>query len=332
MHVGVMASILLFLTAAQAADYYQGRQIRLIVSTPAGSAYDTYARLIQKFMPEHIPGRPAIVVQNMEGSSGLQAANYLANGAPRDGTVIGAVEANIPTAPLFFPGNAKFDSTQMNWIGSITSDPFIGFTFNSRLRTYEQARQETFIMGAPSARSYSAQMPQVSNALFGTKFKLIVGYAGSEAVKLAMERGELDGTFGNAWSDLKAQRPGWIAERKVNILTQFALKRHPDLPDVPLFIDQAKTLEDKELLTMLAAPQEWAKPYVAPPGTQQEPLTILRAAFSATVMDRRFVDATHTAGLDVYAPLDGEALARLVTQLANTPPAFVKRARDMLAM
>jgi tripartite-type tricarboxylate transporter receptor subunit TctC len=326
-----LALLIGFAAPASAADFYQGKQIRLIVSTGASGAYDTYGRLIVQFMPDHIPGHPAMFVENMAGSSGLQATNYLANTAPKDGTVIGAVEANIPTAPLFLPENAKFVADDFAWIGNIAADPFIGYVWaTSKMKTYEDAKSTQFLMGAPDARSYSAQMVRVSNILFGTKLKLIAGYSGSNEVKLAMERGEIDGTFGNAWSSLKADKPEWVAQHKIRIVMQFGLEPHPDLTDVPLFVDQAKNEEDRQLLELLAAPQVFAKPYLAPPGTPAERLAILRKAFDDTLNDPRFRQAAENVHLGVYKPLNGEELAAAVARVSSTPAAIVKRAKDML--
>ncbi|HWG06058.1 MAG TPA: tripartite tricarboxylate transporter substrate-binding protein [Beijerinckiaceae bacterium] len=318
---------------ARSADFYQGKQIRLIVGTTAAGAYDAYGRLIAQFMPAHIPGHPAMIVENMGGSSGLQAANYLANGAPKDGTVIGAVEANTPVAPLLLPENAKFDANAFAWIGNITSDPFIGYVWaTSKMQTYEDAKTAQFIMGAPTARSYSAQMALVSNVMFGTKFKLVAGYTGSNEVKLAMQRGEIDGTFGNGWGSLKADDPDWITQHKVRIVTQFGLERHPDLPDVPMFIDQAKTDADRQLLTLLSAQQEFAKPYLAPPGTPVDRLAILRRAFDDTLSDPAFRQAVAAIHLDIYKPMNGDELTASVANVSRTPADIAKRARDMLGL
>ena len=316
---------------APAADFYEGKQIRLIVSTPPSGAYDTYARLIAPTLAENIPGRPTIFVQNMGGAAGIQAANYLANAAPKDGTVIGAVQNNIPTAPLLSPEIAKFSIADFAWIGSITSDPFVAYVWHeSKLQTYEQAKTEEFIVGAPAARSYSAQMAQVSNELFGTKFKLVLGYSGSDEVKLAMERGEIGGTFGNAWSSLKVQAPTWISEKKVRIITQFGFKPHPELLGVPMFIDQAKTQEDRELLELLQVPQEFARPLLTPAGIPEERLTILRKAFDDTLKGPKFLDALKKANLDLFNPLNGEELTAMVTKVSKTPPAVIKRTKDIL--
>ena len=315
---------------ANAADFYQGKQICLIVSTTASGAYDAYARLMAQFLADNISGHPAIFVQNMGGSSGLQAANYLATSAPKDGTVIGAVESNIPVAPLFLPEIAKFDANDFAWIGSITSDPFIAYVWGtSKLQTYEDAKKMQFIMGASAARSYSAQMAQVSNVLFGTKFKIVLGYSGSDEVKLAMERGEIDGTFGNSWSSLKTQEPEWISEHKIRIITQFGLKPHPELADVPMFFDQAKNDEDRRLLELLEIQQDFAKPYLAPPGIPADRLAILRKAFDGTLKDPKLLGGRQKFEFRHPRSSEREELAALVAKVSKTSPAVVKRAKDI---
>jgi tripartite-type tricarboxylate transporter receptor subunit TctC len=317
-------------SAANAADVYQGRQIRLIVSTPPSGAYDIYARMLAPIMAAHIPGKPAIYVENMGGSAGMQASNYLANSAPKDGTVIGAVQNNIPTAPILSPEIAKFDASAFQWIGSVTSDPFIGYVWkDSKLQTYEEAKAKEFIMGAPAVRSFSGQMALISNRLFGTKFKLVIGYPGSNDVKLAMERGEIDGTFGNSWNSVKTQAADWVRDHKIRIITQFGLTPHPDLAGVPMFIDQAKTPDDRALLELLAIQQVFAKPYLAPPGVPADRVAILRTAFIDAVKDPAFLGAMKKANLDVLDPLSGEEVAALVAKAARTPPAIVKRATDI---
>jgi tripartite-type tricarboxylate transporter receptor subunit TctC len=286
----VVALVMGIAAPANAADFYQGKQIRLIVSTTPSGGYDTFARLMAPYFAEHIPGHPGIFVQNMAGGAGLQATNYLANGAPRDGTVIGAVENNIPTASLLIPDLAKFDVNDFAWIGSITSDPYIAYVWGaSKLQTYEDAKRMQAIIGASAVRSYGVQMAQISNVLFGTKFKIVVGYSGSDEVKLAMERGEIDGTFGNAWSSLKTEEPTWITEHKIRIIAQFGLEPHPDLAGVPMFFDQAKNDDDRQLLELTEVQQDYAKPFLAPPGIPAYRLTVLRQAFVDTLNDPRFL-------------------------------------------
>src|SRR5205085_4946081 len=140
-----------------------------------------------RFMPAHLPGRPAIVVQNMPGASGLKAANYLSSNAPPDGTVIAGVHNGIPTAPFEEPKQAFFDANRLSWIGSISEDPFVGYVWHTApARTFEDAKRSELVIGNSSVNSMGAKVAIVSNALFGTKFKLVIGYESASKVKLAL--------------------------------------------------------------------------------------------------------------------------------------------------
>ncbi len=314
--------------AAHAAEdeFYRGKQIRLILSSGPGGVYDTYGRLIARFLPAHLPGRPTIVVQNFAGASGLRAANYLYNNAPRDGTVIAGVHNGIPTAPFEEPKQAHFDVNKLSWIGSISEDPFVGYVWHtSPVQRYEDAKKSGVVIGSASINSMGAKMAIVSNALFGTKFKLVIGYEDSSKVKLALEQGELQGTFANSWGDLKTQQPDWIRDKKVTIIIQHGYRKDPDLPNVPLIIDQVKNEGDRQALDLLLERQKFARPYVAPPGMPHDRLQLLRRAFDATARDPDFVKSVQAARLTVDNPMTGEQLTDEVARLSATPVAVMER-------
>jgi len=269
-HVGPALAVLMAIIepgrTADAAedDFYKGKQIRLVLSSAAGGVYDTFGRLIARFLPAYLPGRPTIIVQNMPGASGLKATNYIYNNAPRDGTVIAGVHNGIPTAPFEEPKQTHFDVNRLSWIGSISEDPFVGYVWHtSRVQTYEDAKKSEVVIGSASVNSMGSKMAILSNALFGTKFKLVIGYEDSSTVKLALE--------GNSWGDLKTQQPDWIRDKKVRIIIQDGYRKVPDLPDVPLIIDQAKTDADRQALDLMLERQKFARPYVAPPGLSARP-------------------------------------------------------------
>jgi len=301
-------------------DFYRGKQIRLIISSGPAGVYDTYGRLLARFLPAHLPGRPTVIVQNMPGASGIRATNYLYNNAPRDGTVMAGVHNGIPTAPFEEPKQTHFDVSTLSWIGSISEDPFIGYVWHtSPVQTYEDAKTSQVVIGSASVNSMGAKMAILSNVLFGTKFKLVIGYEDSAKVKLALERGELQGTFANSWGDLKTQQPDWIRDRKVTIIVQHGYHKDPDLPHVPLIIDQIKTDFDRQALDLLLARQKFARPYVAPPGLPRERLELLRRAFDATIRDPDFASALNATRLAVDNPMTGEQLTDEIVRLSATP-------------
>ena len=186
-------------------------------------------------LKDHIPGNPTIIVQNMPGASGVKTANYMATQAPRDGTVIAATHSSIITAALTSPGAASFDATKFSWIGSATSDPYLGYVWHtSRIMTLADARTTEVIMGGVSVGSAGVDLAILARDMFGLKIKIVTGYKSSNVVKLAMERGEVDGTFANAWSSLQGADPEWLTAGKVRIIVQHGFRKHPALPDVPL--------------------------------------------------------------------------------------------------
>lgn len=317
--------------AENPAAFYRGKQIRLVVSTDAGGAYDTYARLMAQVLKDHIPGHPTIVIQNMPGASGLKTANYMAATAPRDGTVIASTHASILTSQLTSPGAATFEAPKLSWIGSITTDPFVGYVWHTvPIRSLDDARTTEVIMGGVSVGSSSVDYAILARELFGMKFKIVTGYKASNDVKLAMERGEVQGTFANGWSSIKAAEPEWLRDRKIRIIVQHGFRKLPELPDVPLFIDLAQNEADRQALVFMLARQEAAKPYFAPPDVPPERLAILRRAFDATVRDPRFAALASKANVALEGPMTGDEVAALVSKVAQTPPAVIQRVTRML--
>jgi tripartite-type tricarboxylate transporter receptor subunit TctC len=330
-----IVAVLLMCSGAMAADsdadFYKSKQIRLLVSTDAGTVYDTYARLIAQYLPTYIPGHPSILVENMPGASGLRVANYMASIAPRDGTVIAAVHSSVPTADLFTPDTGKFTSTKLSWIGSASREPFVGIIWNSvPVTTLEDLRTREITVGGASLGSASVDMAIIMKDVFGLKLKLVTGYKSSLEVKFAMEKREIDGTLGNAWGSVKTEAPEWLRDHKIRVLTQFGLTKHPELPDVPLFIDIAKTAPDRQMLELLLARQEFAKPYFAPPDIPPQRLQVLRLAFDETMHDQAFLADAKARLLEINA-MSGADLAAKVEQLENTPRSIIDRINAVFA-
>jgi tripartite-type tricarboxylate transporter receptor subunit TctC len=324
----------LLTTAADAAPgepFYAGKQIRLIVSTEAGGAYDTYARLVAQVLKDHIPGNPSIIVQNMPGASALKAANYIATLAPRDGTVIAGTHSSIITAALTSPGAASFNPTTFSFIGSATSDPYLGYVWHtSPIMRLEDARNTDVVMGGVSVGSAGVDLAILAREMFGLKLKIVTGYKSSNEIKLAMERGEVEGTFANAWSSIRGAEPEWLTSGKVRIIVQHGFRKHPALPEVPSIFEFATSEADRQALVFMLARQEAAKPYFAPPQVPIAQLTVLRRAFDEMVRDPKFLDLASKAAVTVDQPMTGEEVAALVASVAQTPAAVIARVNRML--
>ncbi|HTI85743.1 MAG TPA: tripartite tricarboxylate transporter substrate-binding protein [Alphaproteobacteria bacterium] len=316
---------------ATADDFYKGKEVRLIVSTTPGGAYDNYARLLAPALAEHLPGHPTVIVQNMPGAGGLKTANYIYAAAPRDGTVIAGTHSSVPTAPLTTPEVARFDANKLSWIGSITSDPFVGYVWHTApIKTLNDARTTEVIIGGISVGTAGVDYAILARDMFGLKLKIVTGYKGSNDVKLAMESGEVQGTFANGWTSLNTAQPDWLRDKKIRIIVQHGFKKLPELPDVPLLIDFAQTDADRQALFFTLARQVIAKPYFGPPELPAERLATLRRAFDDAIHDPKFVATGTKAGLSLIDPMTGEELAALVRQLSETPPSVIGRIDGML--
>jgi tripartite-type tricarboxylate transporter receptor subunit TctC len=330
-----LSAVALSAGVADAADngFYAGKQIELLSGSEPPGVYDAYVRLLAKYMPKYIPGQPTIVVQYMPGAGGIKVTNYIANIAPRDGTVFAGTIAGAPTAALMTPDVAKFDINKLSWIGSAARDPYIGYVWHSsKIQTLEDAKKMPSTMGGTSAGTAGVDMVILADAFFGFKFKLVAGYQTSADVKLAMEKGELDGTFANAWSDLKTLNYDWVRDGKVRIIVQHGFAKDPALPgDAPLFIDQAKTDADRQALYLMLARQEASKPFFASPDLPPGRLDILRHAFDAAIKDPGFVQDATAAHLSVDGAMTGDELAQMVTKLSATPTTVVERVKTTLA-
>jgi tripartite-type tricarboxylate transporter receptor subunit TctC len=310
--------------AETVADFYRGKTIKLYISSTPGAGYDIYARLLARFMGEHIPGRPAILPQNMPGAEGRIAAAYIYNVAARDGLSLAALNRSVALAQAMGTVKLKFDSARFNWIGNPASDNSTLATWHTTgVQTIEDAKRREITIGA-TGDGNSYIYPKVLNAVVGTKFKIIRGYPGGNEVNLAMENGEVGGRGDNAWGSWKSARPTWLAEHKINILVQIGLHRAPDLPDVPLLIELARNPDDLALFKFLSEPAALGHPVVTSPGVPVERVKALRDGFDATIVDPAFLAEAKRQKREIN-PLPGAEEERIVNDILATPASVRER-------
>jgi tripartite-type tricarboxylate transporter receptor subunit TctC len=320
-------------TAASAqpvADFYRGKTLSMVIATSPGGDYDLRARLVARHMSRHIPGEPSIVARNMPGAVGVQAANWLATVAPRDGTVVHAIMQNMSAYQALGGSSVEFDTRKFFWVGNTTDTPnVINSWHTTGIKTIQDVMTRELVVGAPGTATSSVYYPKALNELVGTKFKIVSGYPGGNDVNLAMERGEVGGRGSNSWASWKATHPQWLAEKKVYILVQIALKRNPELPDVPTMMELAKNEDDRAVLAFLSADTPISRAYVTTPGTPPDRVAALRRAFDATMKDPAFLAEAQKANVDI-SPSTGEEAQKFSDLIANTPPAVVARAKAIL--
>jgi tripartite-type tricarboxylate transporter receptor subunit TctC len=314
---------------ARAADtpYFDGKTITILYGGGESGGYVTYARLLSLHYGRLIPGHPRMIVKGAPGAGTLVAANQLYEAAQPDGTVIGTVGGGTATAELFKTPNIRFDPRKFVWLGSLTSDVSLGISWHtSPVKTIDDARHREMIVGGGGPTSGNVLFPVVINRVLGTKFKIITGYKSSAEVMLAVERGELDGVMSWNYSSVRASHMDLIRDGKVNVMVQFALKKHRELANVPLITDFAKNDDERAILDLVFSRQEMGRPFMAPPNTPPAVAKILRDAFAAMIKDRAFLADAERQRLDINQPMTGAEIDALIAGLYRTPRAVVERA------
>jgi tripartite-type tricarboxylate transporter receptor subunit TctC len=310
------------------ADFYKkNHTIRLVVSSDAGGGYDAYARLLARHIGKHIPGNPNIIVQNMPGAGGLAAANFLYNAAPKNGTVIGGLQREVPFIQILGQPGPKFVTAKFNWLGSLASEVTLCVSWNtSPVKTFADLKKTELIVGG-SGPNDTEQVPAILNNLLDTKFKIITGYPSSTAITLAVERGEVNGICAS-YSSLSTRNANWFRDKKVNLLVQAALQKHPDLPNVPLAIDQTNDPDVKKLLELNDARLEVGRPFVIPPGVPADRVKALRAAFVATAKDPEFLADAKKQRHEIDL-VSGDEMQSLLERISTTPQTLIARLADV---
>jgi tripartite-type tricarboxylate transporter receptor subunit TctC len=333
--VGALAAALLGLsiasaTAQDAADFFKGRTIRIVVGFGVGGGYDLYARLLARHLSRHIPGEPNIVVENMEGAGSVRAANYVYEAAPRDGTVIAAVNQNAPMYQLLGGEGARFRAADVSWLGSLTHSNEVLYTWHtSGITSLDQAKAREVVLGAVAITSDSYIYPTVINGLLGTGFRIVNGYATGQALNLAVERGEVMGRGGTSWASVSSSRPTWTKEKAINILVQVGPRKEADLPDVPLLAELIADAEDRRLVGVISLPLALGYAYWVPPGVPPGRVAALRAAFEATAADAALRAEADQRAI-IVRPQAGNDIEALVKQTAATPKPVIEKVVRLL--
>jgi tripartite-type tricarboxylate transporter receptor subunit TctC len=305
--------------ADQIAEFYKGKQIRFIIRSNVGGTYDLYGRLVSRHMPRHIPGNPTMLPINMGGGGGIKAANYVADIAPRDGTILTlvsqglAVDQGLGLNPSF-----KADLRTFNWIGNLSSaGQVVVMWHTSPTKTLADAMKRETVIGTTGAGSSAVQIGAVLVNVVGAKIKLIVGYPDAHGVNLAMERGEVEGRSSSPWPSYFAATPHYVTDKLIVPLVQVGMTKEPELPHIPLLRDLAKTPEQREILDFLSMSVEIGRPVATTPGTPPERTAALRKAFDAMLNDPAFIADAEKQRLELRA-MNGGALADLVRAVIET--------------
>jgi tripartite-type tricarboxylate transporter receptor subunit TctC len=303
--------------------------LTIVIGFTPGGGYDLYGRTVGRHINKYLPGNPNVVPQNMPGAGSLKAINYLYNKAPKDGSTIGTFSRGIPMEPLLGNHEARFDPLKLNWIGSPSQETNVVFAWHTTpFKTMDDLHKQEMIVASTGKGADTATFPLLLNDILKTKVKVVTGYPGAAETLLAVERGEVHGLGGLSWGYVKAAKPDWIRENKINVILQFANEKNEELKSVPMATDLVKNDADRKLLDMFVSRLVMAWPLAAPPDVPADRVQALRTALAATVKDKAFLAEAEKQNMDV-APVSGEAIAALLKQIYASPPEVVARAREI---
>ncbi len=289
------------------AQFYAGKTVTISVGFSSGGIFDLYARILARHMGQHIPGKPAVIVQNLPGAGGRRLANLFQKVGPHDGTAIGITTPGIVTDQVMQAEGVQYDLRKFHWVGSPADEVNVLWVWHTTpVKTLADVREREVPLSSTGHGSPNYFVPRILNQLIGTKFKVITGYPGATEADLAIERGEVSGRV-SGWTGLKTTSD-WVATGKVNVLVQQGLRKAPELKDRPLLPDVGTNERDKLVLDFLSLVPALGRPFFMPPGTPPERVAAIRQAFELTMKDAGFLAEAAKGQLDV-APLSGDDVA-----------------------
>jgi len=310
-------------------DFYRGKTIRILIGYGPGGGYDIYARLAAEFLSRHLPGRPTIVVQNMPGAGSFAAAKYIAEAAPKDGTVLGSLAQTLALDSMTNT-MTKLDVSKMPYIGRLVTNTDGGAALaRTGIRSFDDVRAKPYNVGASGGGSTTVLFPAALNTYAGAKFKLIRGYSGTNTILLAMERNEVDIVGAYGLPGILVSHPDWVREGQATILYQASLKRHRLLPNVPAIPELGLSDEGRAVLRAVASTGDIGRSLLTTPGIPAERLAALRMAFQAMLKDPEFIEAVEKRNLMIDSAT-GEELDQIVRDTLQLPQAVAEKIGQMM--
>jgi tripartite-type tricarboxylate transporter receptor subunit TctC len=315
--VGLLVSLAPSITAAD--EFYKGKTIHFVVGAPAGGGYDTYARAITRHLGKHIPGNPAMVVDNMDGAGSLIAANYVYNKAKPDGLTVGVWISGQIIRQALGDKSTRFDGRKFGWVGAPSKGAptcaMMGFT---GLKTWGDVlkSKRSIRMGGVRAGTAYDDVPTILNNVAGTKFDVISGFPGTSPIRLALQKREVEGAC-LGWESMSVSNRVMLDAQGDDKLIPFITHKKledPEVKDLPLFTDVIKGEDNLATYKTWAASYEFQRPFSLPPNAPKERLQTLRKAFAATLRDSELLAEAKKMKLDIE-PVPGEEIDGYVKQI-----------------
>lgn len=335
--LGVLVSAPVF--ADPISDFYKSKTMKIVVGSAPGGGYDTYARTTARHLRRFIPGTPNIIVQNRPGAASINAANFVYTVAPQDGSIIAAIQRGAPILQIMGDKGPKFDATKFQWLGSLNSDAGALYVWHTaKVQSFKDAFKTPVYFGS-SGPNDTEFYPALCNNLLGTKFALIKGYKSAPMVRIAMERGEVEG-LSQTWASVKAGNPTWLPQGKIKPLVQVTLRPVDDLTKmgVPMLMDfvtreyvlpQYSVEDARAVFKLMLTGKTLSRPYAYGPKVPKARVTFMRTAFMEMAKDPKFIADAKKEHRDV-SPVSGQEMQQVMAELAATPKKVLANAKDLI--
>jgi tripartite-type tricarboxylate transporter receptor subunit TctC len=316
--------------SAVAEDFYKGKTVKILISSGAGGGYDLYARFLARHMERHIPGKPTIVAQNMPGAGGMKLLNHAYNAGAQDGTEMFTLHQNLPMYQRMGARGVKYDARKIQGIGRLSAgNELLLASAKSGVKSYKDLYERELIVGSTGASSNSTVYPYLARNMLGLKFKVIAGYKSGTEVKLAMERGELQGMGSWSLGSIYVSGPEYLTNGQIVPIVQFGFKREKEWPDAPTVLEIAKADADRKALEVVLIGPEIGRSYWVGPKVPQERVKILRTAFNNVLKDKQFLqEFKRQKMLERFAT--GEEMDAFIAKIFAAPDPAIDRLRQVM--
>ena len=311
------------------AKFYKDKQVSIVVAARAGGGHHKYSLFIARYMKKHMPGNPTFITQNMGGAGGTKAANYLYNRAAKDGTAIGILLSDTPFASRMRTTGVKYVANKFHYLGGVDK-PQGAFVVLKRsgIKTMEDAKRKSVVFASTGKGSQTYILPKLSNAMIGTKFKIVTGYRGMAGVYKALDGKEADG-FQSGWSSVKLIRPHWLADGRVVVLAANSLSPLKDAPNAPTFRDLVKNPLERKIVEHVSNNDTVGRAWLAPPGIPAARLKALRTAFKNMAEDPEAIAAAKKRKMD-WSFVDWKPQQKHAAHITNADDNLFKRVRALI--
>ncbi len=322
------------------ADFYKGKRIQMLIGSGPGGGYDTYARLVARHLGRLIPGKPTFLSKNMDGAGSIVVMNFVANVAPKDGTIIAGLQRNLALVQIMGQKGPKFKAQEINWLGSLANEAGVcAVDKRTKIKMGDFGINFTrvTVMGGTGPNDTEIQ-PALFNNTLGTKFTLIKGYPSTAPLHLAIQRGEVDGVC-QSWSSFKELSGDYYRQGNMIPMVQMSLKANPELskmgvPMIQKFITKDHVVpgltvdQVKGLFNLVFASKAMGRPFGLAPGVPPERVKALRTAFNKMSSDPKFLKDAAKQRREVEL-VTGDEIQEIVNGMAKTPKADLALLDDL---